>query len=61
MAEGTELAKYYVQIVPSAKGISGGIKEALGGDAEAEGAGASLGGSLISGIKKIFGCLCTTA
>lgn len=55
MAEGTELAKYYVQIVPSAKGISGGIKEALGGDAEAEGAGASLGGSLISGIKKIIG------
>ena len=30
MAEGTELGKAYVQIIPSAKGISGKIKEALG-------------------------------
>lgn len=29
MAEGTELGKAYVQIIPSAKGISGKIKEAL--------------------------------
>ena len=49
MAEGTELAKYYVQIVPSAKGISGGIKKALGG----EEAGESFGASLISGLKKV--------
>lgn len=54
MAEGTELAKYYVQIVPSAKGISGGIKEALGGDAEADNAGKSAGNSFISGLKKVF-------
>ena len=54
MAEGTELGKAYVQIIPSAKGISGKIKEALG-DAPAqtgESAGQSLGSRLVSTFKK---------
>ncbi len=53
MAEGTELGKAYVQIIPSAKGISGKIKEALG-DAPAqagEAAGQSLGSRLVSTFK----------
>lgn len=41
MAAGTEIAKAYVQIVPSAQGISGKIQEAL--DPEARSAGQSAG------------------
>lgn len=46
---GTELAKAYVQIVPSAKGIKGKISEELGG--EANSAGKSAGLSIASAIK----------
>lgn len=49
---GTELAKAYVQIVPSARGISGQISEELGG--EAESAGKDAGNKIISGIKKVI-------
>ena len=49
MAEGTELAKAYVQIIPSAQGIKGKITEALGG--EAEGAGKSAGLKIAGAIK----------
>lgn len=45
----TELGKAYVQIVPSAKGISGGISAALG--PEAEKAGQSAGGKIGGRIK----------
>lgn len=45
----TEVAKAYVQIVPSAQGISGKISEALGGEVEKEG---ERGGSAFS---KAFG------
>lgn len=56
MAEGTELGKAYVQIIPSAKGISGKIKEALG-DAPAqagESAGQSMGSSLVGKLKAVI-------
>ena len=46
----TELGKAYVQIVPSARGISGAISNELGGDAE--NAGKSLGAKLIGSLKK---------
>lgn len=46
----TELAKAYVQIVPSAKGIENSISKELGG--EANSAGASAGSRIVSGIKK---------
>lgn len=49
-SQGTELAKAYVQIVPSAKGIKGKITEELGG--EADSAGKSAGNSIASSIKK---------
>ncbi len=51
----TELAKAYVQIVPSAKGIKGSITEALGGEASSAGdsAGGLLGSSLVSALKKV--------
>ncbi len=52
----TELAKAYVQIVPSAKGIKGSISEALGGEADSAGksAGSILGSGLVSTIKKVI-------
>ena len=46
----TELGKAYVQIVPSARGISGSIQNALGG--EVDSAGKSLGSKLAGNIKK---------
>lgn len=54
MASGTELAKAYVQIIPSADGVKGKIQEALGGEAESAGksAGASVGSNLIGTLKK---------
>lgn len=56
MADGIELAKAYVQIVPSAEGIQGKITEALGGEPAAAGdaAGQSLGASLIGTLKKVI-------
>ena len=48
----TELAKAYVQIVPSAKGISGKIQQAI--EPEAEVAGTSFGGKLVSTIKNVI-------
>ena len=62
----TDLGSAYVQIVPSAKGISGSISKLLGGEVESAGrsAGSSLGSSLLSaltsalaaaGIGKIIG------
>ncbi len=46
----TELAKAYVQIIPSAKGIKGKMTEELGG--EASSAGKSAGLNIASSIKK---------
>lgn len=45
----TELAKAYVQIVPSAKGIGGAISKEIGG--EAAGAGKSAGLNIAGAIK----------
>lgn len=49
----TELGQAYVQIVPSAKGISGSISKLLGGEVESAGrsAGSSLGTSLVSALR----------
>lgn len=46
----TDIGKAYVQLVPSAKNISGLIREQLGADVE--NAGKSAGNSLVSNIKK---------
>lgn len=50
----TELAKAYVQIVPSAQGIKGSISSALNGEADSAGvsAGKTAGGKLVSGMTK---------
>lgn len=50
-----ELAKAYVQIVPSAKGIKGELQNTLGGEASAAGdsAGLSLGKNLVGAIGKV--------
>src|SRR5690554_913098 len=48
----TELGKAYVQIMPSAKGISGSIQKTLG--PEATKAGKSTGSSIASSIKKVI-------
>ena len=52
----TELAKAYVQIVPSAKGIKGKITEELGGEAASAGssAGESFGQNLVGSIKTVI-------
>lgn len=52
MAEGTTLAKAYVQIMPSAQGIKGNLAEALGGDAA--GVGQSWGQKLAGSIKGVI-------
>ena len=51
----TDLAKAYVQIIPSADGISGKLTSLLGGEASAAGdsAGSKLGNGLVSKIKGI--------
>lgn len=56
MAAGTELAKAYVQIIPSADGIRGRIQEALGGEASAAGqaAGNSVGSNLVGTLKNVL-------
>ena len=48
------VATAYVQIIPSAQGIGGGIAQALGGDAAAAGAGASIGGKLVGALKGVI-------
>ena len=52
----TELGQAYVQIIPSAKGISGKITEALNPEASKAGSesGSSLGSSLVSVAKKVI-------
>ena len=47
----SDVATAYVQIIPSARGISGGIEQALGGDAAGSSAGAGIGGKLTGAIK----------
>lgn len=56
MPDGIELAKAYVQIVPSAEGIQDKITEALGGEPAAAGdaAGQSLGAQLVGTLKKVI-------
>ena len=56
MPEGIELAKAYVQIVPSAQGIQGKITQALGGEPAAAGdaAGQALGTQLVGTLKKVL-------
>lgn len=48
----TELAKAYIQIIPSAKGIQGMLQKELGGEVSAAGesAGKSFEGGLLSGL-----------
>lgn len=52
----TTLGKYYVQIVPSADGISGAISNVLGGEAESAGkeAGENLGSKLMATAKNVI-------
>lgn len=50
-----DLGKAYVQIVPSAKGISGSIQKELNGASGAgDSAGQNLGSKLLVGFKKVF-------
>lgn len=56
MANGIELAKAYVQIVPSAEGIQGSISRIMGGEASSAGesAGTLLGTKLVGTLKKVI-------
>ncbi len=53
----TDLGKAYVQIIPSARGISGMISNELGGEAMSAGtqSGSKLGGALVGMAKKVIG------
>lgn len=48
----TELAKAYVQIIPSAEGIQGKIQKEI--EPEADSAGSSFGGKMVGMIKKVI-------
>lgn len=52
----TELAKAYVQIIPSARGIGGMIQKEMGGEVASAGtsAGESLGSSMVATLKKVI-------
>lgn len=52
----TQLGKAYVQIIPSAQGISGMIQKELGGEVASAGnlAGESLGSNLVGTFKKVI-------
>lgn len=52
----TELGKAYVQIMPSAEGISGSISKILKPEADSAGdeSGKSLGSTLVSGLKAVI-------
>ena len=52
----TELGKAYVQIIPSAEGISGSISKILSPEATSAGdeSGKSLGGSLVTAVKGVI-------
>lgn len=56
MANGIELAKAYVQIVPSADGIQGSISHIMGGEASSAGesVGTLLGTKLVGTLKKVI-------
>ena len=51
----TELAKAYVQIIPSARGIKGSLSNELGGEADSAGssAGKTFGQSMVSVLKSV--------
>ncbi|MEG2652216.1 MAG: hypothetical protein RR951_02510 [Ruthenibacterium sp.] len=53
---GTELAKAYVQIIPSAQGIKSSLTNAIGGEAGGAGAaaGQSMGGKLVGALKGVL-------
>ena len=63
----TDIAKAYVQIIPSAEGISGGIEKVLGGEATKAGASSgkkfssSFGGAIGTGLKVAGGAAVTAA
>lgn len=52
----TELAKAYVQIIPSARGIGGMIQKEMGGEVASAGtsAGESLGSNMVETLKKVI-------
>lgn len=50
----SQVANAYVQIIPSAQGIGGGIAQALGGDAAADSAGRSFGSKMVGAIKGVI-------
>lgn len=54
-SEGIQVGKGYVQIIPSAKGIKGGIENVLSGEAASAGdkAGALAGSNLVGAIKSV--------
>ena len=56
MSEGATLGKAWVQIVPSAKGISGSISKLLDGEATSAGisTGTSVGNSMVDAIKGVI-------
>ena len=55
MADGIELGKAYVQIVPSAQGITGSISSVLNGEAASAGdsAGQTVGENLAGSLSLI--------
>lgn len=59
MANGIELAKAYVQVIPTTENFKSHLKESLGG--EGEDAGKTLGSSINDGLKRTIGAVAKTA
>ena len=58
MANGIELAKAYVQVIPTTENFKSHLKESLGG--EGEDAGKTLGSSINDGLKRTIGAVAKT-
>lgn len=63
MANGTEVGKAYVQIMPSAEGLSGSISDLMSGEASkaGESAGGSFSGAFAGALKGTGAVLAGTA
>ena len=56
MSDGTQIAKAYVQLVPTTKGFKSAVTSSIGGESAAAGeeAGGSFGAGLVSKLKAVI-------
>ena len=52
--KGTTIAKAYIQVMPTTKGLKGNLEKALNAGNPGETSGKKIGGNLLSGLKSVF-------